>query len=562
MGVTMHAPLDALAEEALTRSFAADPLSANVVGARDFDQELPNLSEAFEERRRAELDDIERRAARIDPAELDAEDWVTHATLLFQTRAQRRALDARKVEFAVTPTLGGVHTRILQLVPKVTLAEPQHAGAYLQRCTRVGHYLQQASQRHRQGVARARTPSARGVIGVIDQVDRYLATPLDRDPLLWPAAPTGWRGADVWRDELMGVLDSVVRPAMARYRDHLRDEVLDHARPDERSGLCCLLDGGEVYAQAIQEHTTTALDAEEIHQLGLDLVTALADEYRALGGTTLGLQEPDDIFDRLRNDPALRFQTGGQVRRAAQEALARAEATAPAWFGRLPRGGCVVGEIPQVEAPEAPIAYYLPPELGGPRPGRYWVNTSQPQTRTRFECEALAFHESVPGHHLQCALAQELDLPRFRRLTLLTAYVEGWGLYAERLADEMGLYSSDLTRLGMLSMDSLRAGRLVVDTGLHAKGWSRQQAVDFLRRNSPQAHNNIDNEVDRYIAWPGQAVAYMIGRLEIERLRDRARMRLGDRFDLPGFHDAVLGHGAVPLGVLQEIIDRWIDSHR
>ena len=211
-----------------------------------------------------------------------------------------------------------------------------------------------------------------------------------------------------------------------------------------------------------------------------------------------------------------------------------------------------------VGAEDSTIAYYLAPAIDGSRPGTYFVNTTEPTTRTRFESEALAFHESIPGHHLQIAIAQELEgIPEFRKHAFMTAYVEGWGLYTERLSDEMGLYTDDTTRLGILSFDSWRAGRLVVDTGLHALGWSRQEAIDFLVANSPLALNNIANEVDRYIAMPGQALAYKLGQREIMRLRDEAQQTMGDRFDIKGFHDTVLGSGPVALGILGDLIRKW-----
>ncbi len=556
----MHPELNALADEAFGKYLTANPFEATLLGFRDFDHNVPDLSEEFEDRRRDELDDMLRRAASINTEQLDLEDRVTHGTLLFEIRSQLQALGDRFIEFGISPTIAGTHVQVLQLVPKASLVQASHASAYIERCSKLGRFLDQAADRHRQGVSRGRTPPVRAVAGAIDQIERYLATPSDDDPLLSPELPRGWDAVATWREELSAVLRRVVRPAMARYRDRIRGDVLPRARPDERSGVGWLPDGVEVYTHAIERHTTTALGAEEIHQLGQDLVAALGEEYRQIAPDVLETSDLDTIFHRLRSDPALRFQRRDQVREAAERALTRAARAAPTWFGRLPQTACAVREIPDVEAPEGTIAYYFPPASDGSRPGIYWVNTYQPETRTRFECEALAFHESVPGHHLQCALAQELDLPPFRRFSFINAYVEGWGLYAERLADEMGLYSSDLSRLGMLSMDSLRAGRLVVDTGLHARGWSRQQAVDFLRNNSPQAVNNIDNEVDRYIAWPGQALGYMVGRLELEKLRDHARMRLGGRFDVRTFHDAVLGHGAVPLGVLAEIVDDWIAS--
>jgi uncharacterized protein (DUF885 family) len=211
------------------------------------------------------------------------------------------------------------------------------------------------------------------------------------------------------------------------------------------------------------------------------------------------------------------------------------------------------------EAPHSTIAYYRHPSPDGKRPGTYMINTYLPETRPRYEAEALAFHESVPGHHLQIAVAQELTgIPEFRKHQGVTAFVEGWGLYAERLADEMGLYTSDVDRIGMLSFDAWRACRLVVDTGLHAEGWTRQQAIDYMTDNSILAENNIENEVDRYITWPGQALAYKLGQMEILRLRDEAKAKLGTRFDIKAFHDAVLGNGAVALPVLRRQVEAYI----
>jgi uncharacterized protein (DUF885 family) len=214
------------------------------------------------------------------------------------------------------------------------------------------------------------------------------------------------------------------------------------------------------------------------------------------------------------------------------------------------------------EAPNSTIAYYREPSADGSRPGYYMINTYQPETRPRYEAEALAFHESIPGHHLQIAIAQELSgVPEFRKHVGTTAFVEGWALYTERLADEMGLYSSDVDRIGMLSYDAWRACRLVVDTGLHSMGWSRQQAIDYMTENSVLAENNIANEVDRYLALPGQALAYKLGQLEILRLRDRARDALGSAFDIRSFHDVVLGQGAVGLRTLASVVEAWIGDH-
>jgi uncharacterized protein (DUF885 family) len=207
------------------------------------------------------------------------------------------------------------------------------------------------------------------------------------------------------------------------------------------------------------------------------------------------------------------------------------------------------------EEKHSTIAYYRPPAADGSRPGRYYINTSAPETRPRYEAEALAYHEAVPGHHLQIAIAQELKgIPEFRKNSGVTAFIEGWGLYSERLADEMGLYSSDLDRIGILSYDAWRACRLVVDTGMHAMGWTREQAINYMVENTALAENNIVNEVDRYITWPGQALAYKTGQLEMIRLRQEAEKRLGSKFKIRKFHDVLLGNGAVPLEALRQVM--------
>ncbi len=387
--------------------------------------------------------------------------------------------------------------------------------------------------------------------------------PVEDDPFLRIGLPDGMDDAakERWSEDMARQVREVVRPALARYRDYVRDAVLPVARPGDKAGLCWLPDGDEVYAHQTRRYTSLHIDPDAVHRLGLDEIAALEEEYAELGGRVLGTTAIAEIYDRLRDDPALRFETADQVREAAETALARANEAVPDWFGRLPKAPCVVQPIPDIGAADAPLAYYLPPAQDGSRPGVFFINLTEPETRTRYESEALAFHEAVPGHHLQLTISQELeDLPMVRRYGLQTAYVEGWGLYTERLADEMGLYSGDLARLGILSFDSWRAGRLVVDTGLHAKGWSRRQAIDYLTANSPQAPNNIVNEVDRYIGYAGQALAYKLGQREIFRLREEARRKLGAGFDVTAFHDTVLGSGALPLRVLADVIERWAEQ--
>jgi uncharacterized protein (DUF885 family) len=414
----------------------------------------------------------------------------------------------------------------------------------------IGTSFADLAERHREGAARGRTPAEFAVSGTIAQIDELLAVPLADDP--WLAAVPVPDDIDVegWRLKMMAALETSVRPGLTAYRDVLRDEVLPSARPDDRCGLSWLDGGDEAYARALRYFTTTGLTAQEIHDIGLEQVTSLAEEYRRLGPAVVGTSDLAEIFEALRTDPALHFTHGDELVEASKVALTRAEAAMADWFEVLPKAKC------GVEGTTAGAkGYYFPPAADGSRGGTFFVNVTDPSAWGTFELEAFAFHEGVPGHHLQLTIASELEgIPEFRKHGENAAYAEGWGLYTERLADEMGLYSSDLDRIGMLSADSLRATRLVVDTGLHALGWGRQQAIDYMVANSPLTEPIVRAEIDRYVIHGGQATSYMIGRLEIQRMRREAEARQGDVFDIKKFHSAVLDSGGLPLDVLDEVV--------
>lgn len=551
-----------LAQRYWDLSIGSSPLWANLLADHRFDDQVEDHTEEGQARLAADITAVADEAEDIDAAGLTRDDRTTREVLLFEARNAVDRLQGRHDEFAVDPHRG-LHVAYLSTVPQMQATEPEHADAFIAKYDKMGRVFDAAVQRLQAGIRNGRTPPAVSVQRSLRQLDDYLDSPIGSDPFLQVQPPSMFTSDQVvrWRDQLADRVYRVIRPAYERYRHALRGEVAAAARPQEESGVGWLPDGEELYAAAIRTYTSLPLTADEIHCIGKDDITRLEDEYRQLGSAVLTASNVADMYTELRDHPELRFSTAGEVKAAAEGSLARAETAAPHWFGRLPQAPCVVEPIPAVMAPEATIAYYLPPAADGSRPGTYFINLYQPETRTRFEAEALAFHESVPGHHLQLAIAQEMErLPEFRKHALVTVYVEGWGLYTERLADEMALYSSDTARLGMLSFDSWRACRLVVDTGLHAKGWSRQQAIDYMRDNSPQALNNIENEVDRYIGWPGQALAYKIGQREIFRLRENARRRMGRRFDVKAFHDTVLQPGPVPLQVLGELVDEWVRS--
>jgi len=421
----------------------------------------------------------------------------------------------------------------------------------------------------RNGAKKGLFASAESVRRTIALVDGQLAAPTEKWPLYEPAtaAHPDWSAAD--RAELeravRQVVEEEVRPAFTRFRATLADEILPRARGPEKVGVGHLPQGQACYKARIAEHTGLPLGAAELHKLGMSEITRINREMVDLGRKLFGASggRLPSLVVKLRTDRSLYFRSADEIVRAAGTSLAAAKSRIPDFFGRLPKADCVVAPIPDYEAPFTTVAYYREPHFDGSKPGEYFINIYKPEVRPRFEMQVLTFHESIPGHHLQIALGQEQPaLPAFRRFLGSTAFVEGWGLYSERLADEMKLYSGDLDRMGMLSYDAWRASRLVVDTGIHAMGWTRERAEQFMRAHTALTEENIRNEVDRYIGWPGQAVAYKVGQLEIWRLRHEAEKSLGAAFDVREFHDRVLENGAVTLPVLGEAIARWIKQKK
>jgi uncharacterized protein (DUF885 family) len=554
-----HAELARLSADFFQVQHSTDPFTATLLGVTGFDDRLPDPSRAGGAAGAARIAEIEERLGRIDASALGEADQINHAVLGTLARGARSDLEHGLWEAnASAASYVSPQAMAFQSVHTASLADPDSVDGYLRRLAGLGGYFDAIAQRYRKAKRDGRLPTAVGVRQAIDQLTGHLAAGIEVDALMHPALPAG-----AARARAAGVIEAQVRPAMRRLLTTLCEELLPVARPDDRVGIRFVPGGEEGYRAAVRRHTTTELTPEEIHQLGLDCLDALAQEWAELGGRALGSTDVAETMRRLREDPALRFDRTEEIVAMVGAALHRAEEARADWFPAYDIPQCDIEEINPIEAGYAPLAYYRPPAAGGARPGAHCVLTADPRRRFTYEYEALAFHESVPGHHLQIASAQTLTgLPEYRRYLdgEVGAYVEGWGLYSERLADEMGLYTSDVARLGMLSFDALRACRLVVDTGMHHFGWSRARAVDFMWRHTATTEANVANEIDRYIAWPGQALGYMVGRREIGRLRAWAQRRLGARFDIRAFHGTVLGNGAVPLGVLQQIVLRWIDT--
>lgn len=551
--------LAALLDEHWDAYLESSPVTATQLGDHRFDDQLddnsPQARAAWDARRASWL----ARAAAIQPA--NPEDQLS-LRLFVDDQATAAAVD----HDCDLPTWS-VSARDNALIMVNGLAEShpienaEDAANFLARARALPGYVDQATANLTIGLAKGKVANAASVRIVIDQVSGEIAKP----PADWGLRTAGAALPDGERAHFQAALDEVIRaeiaPALERYVALLRTEILPVARPVDREGVGALPGGDRCYAALVRRHTSLDKTPEEIHATGLAELERIHKEMRKLGKKLFGTRDLATIFARLRSDPALHFTTSDEVEAKASEALARAKAAIPRFFGRLPRADCVVARIPAHEAPYTTIAYYWPSVPGGEKPGQYFINTYAPETRPTYEAEALAWHESIPGHHLQIAIAQELpEMPAFRKNAYVTAYSEGWALYTERLADEMGLYSGDLDRMGMLSFDTWRASRLVVDTGMHAMGWTREQAVHFMLANTALAENNIRNEVDRYLTDPGQALAYKLGQLEILRLRKDAEKRLGKRFDLKAFHDVVLDGGPMTLAALDQRVEDWIKA--
>jgi uncharacterized protein (DUF885 family) len=549
-----------LSDEFFEVVHTTDPFNATQLGVLGFDALVPDPSRDGSARGARRLAAIETGLEAIDVGLLGEEDRTNHAVLASLAWGARSDLEHGLWEGnASAGSYVSPQAMVFLSVPAALIDDAEAAGAYLARLRGLAGYFDAVTGRYREASRDGRVPTQVGVHQAVEQLEGHLGKDITADTLVSVSLPDGVDRTAI-RREAAGVVEAEIRPAMRRLLACLQQELLPVARGDDEVGIRFIPGGAEGYRAAVRRHTTTEFSPEQIHQMGLDCLAELEAEWAELGGRVLQTSDVASVRGRLREDPALRFTSSAQIVRMVTDALRRAEEARDAWVPPFEIPDCVIEEIDPVEAGNAPLAYYRPPAAGGLRPGAHCVLTSEPERRFVYEYEALAFHESTPGHHLQIASAQTLTgLPAYRRFldAEVCSYIEGWGLYCERLADEMGLYTSDVQRLGMLSFDALRACRLVVDTGMHHLGWSRSQAVDFMWQHTATTEANVNNEIDRYIAWPGQALAYMVGRREIRRLREAAEYQLGARFDIRAFHQAVLGSGAVPLGVLDQLVTRW-----
>src|SRR4051812_7709464 len=422
----------------------------------------------------------------------------------------------------------------------------------LARWSRLPQYVDTEIANLREGLKAGYSAPQGNVRIVIDQMNTLIATPTTESPFDSPSV----------RDkapEFVKQFDLLVReqivPAFKRYRDFLDREYLPAAR--EAIAVSANPNGSACYDAAVRYHSSLPTPAREVQATGLREVERLDAEMKAVGERSFGTGDVPKLLQRARTDKAFLFKSPDELIARSQAALGRAKERIHDWFGLLPKADVVIQRYPKFREKNGPNEYN-PPAEDGSRPAVFFINAYEAEKKSRVEAESTAFHETIPGHHLQCAIALERkDIHPIGRYLGNSGYMEGWALYSERLADEMKLFSGDLDRLGMLSSQALRAARLVVDSGIHTLGWSRQQAIDFMLAHTAEDPADVASEVDRYIIYPGQATAYMLGKLEISKAREEAEQSMGARFDIKQFHDRVLEDGSVPVSFLHEKIRRW-----
>ena len=545
-----------LADRFHERWLHANPFAATMYGIPGYDDLLPDDSAEGQQAWRAEAAGFLDEAASIGRGELTEADAVTLDCTTQAATQEVTGVDLASDEHTVTAMQYSGPAMFLAAAARTVLMDQAAAEDYLTRVRGSGAWLDQVSERLRDGARSGRLPVAPLAEQAIGWVETILAAP-ENSPVLSPKPPADWARAAAWEDERRSAVADVVQPALARWANTVR-ELLPLARSSEQPGLMWLPDGEADYARAIQVYTTLPLSAEELHQTGLDHVAVL--EARAVElGKGLGLSGRDEVLAAIR-DSAGKIAPEEAVGRALA-AVRRAEEQAHEFFPAPLPPPCDVTPMPDAVALGGAAPHYTPPRLDGGRPGTFWFNTLRPTAGTGWDIDVVAFHEAVPGHHLQLSRLQLLtDLPALQRQRSLPVFSEGWGLYAEQLAEETGLYTDERGLLGAVSNALMRAVRLVVDTGLHAFGWSRERAVRYAVEHVPLPPEFMAAEIDRYIVMPGQALCYLTGQLEIQRLRDDARRRLGPAFSLPDFHAAVLDHGSLPMPTLARSIANWLDD--
>ncbi len=555
------AELNHLHEDFWEFSLTQFPRYATYLGDHRYDDRLEDVSEDSFQKRIAKYGTyLEKLRSLGRPS--SASDRLNYE--LFERRLM---LDIEGAQFRpyLTPVTQqtGPHIDLPQLVTYHPFHTVQDYRNYFSRLTQIPHLVGQAIDNMRKGI-RERITSARITMEeILPQLDAHIVSEPEKSEFYKPASTIPETipadNAKDLREQLAETIMGSVVPAYSSLRNFVQDEYLPAGRNED--GIWSLPDGRDRYSFYIRYYTTTDYSPDQIHELGLQELARIHGEMLEIMKRANFNGMLQDYTASLRDDTSMYYETGDLLLAGFKDILKVMDGKLPLLFGRLPHAQYGFREIEAYRAEAAPDAYYYRPPADGSRPGYFYVNTYKPETRPKYTMEALAYHEAVPGHHLQLAIQQELThLPKFRRFGGYTAFIEGWALYSERLPKEVGLYKELASDFGRLTFDALRAARLVVDTGIHYKHWTRDKAVRFMEENTALSKQTIVSEVDRYIAWPGQALAYKIGQLKISELRARAESQLQHEFDLRTFHDEILCDGAISLDVLERKMEKWIEK--
>ena len=554
-----------LSNDFFQNSLDASPTSAIMRGHKAYFDKIEELTEEQFEIDSKNVDDYLKRLREIELNSLSDRERVTYGMLEFALGSNKDSLLDKGWEFSAG--VAGFTGFLIDYNQQMFIPDMESADLLLKRLELYKRLFNQIAYVQKTGLENNRVATERNLLRTIDQLENYLETTLENDPLLLVNFSPDISDGDIsnWKEKAKVIIESNIRPSVLSYLEQLRTEHLPQGRPDDKSGIIWIEGGEDVYLRSLRKYTghkdTTV---KEVHEIGMTEIVRLKKEFFEVGKNVFSeVDSPEDVIHKMQTDPAMRYESKEQMLQLAVDTIERAYKPLAEWFTVFPKSPCKVLPVPAAAEQHAPPAYYYPPLPDGSRDGTYFLNTYKAETKSIFEAESVAFHEAIPGHHLDRTIAVELqDVPDFQRYVASTAFVEGWGLYSEQLANEMGLYSNDVQQLGRLGNDAWRACRLVLDTGMHGMGWSRDKAIKFFKANSPIEAINAEIETDRYIAWPGQACSYKMGQLKIEELRRKAENELGNKFDIRHFHDEVLCDGGITLPILENKINTFIAKHQ
>jgi uncharacterized protein (DUF885 family) len=555
--------LSALLAENWEYTLSTNPVFASILGDKRWNDQVDDFSQEFIDRDLKETQKFLVRFEAIDTAGFPEQEALNKALMVRDLQMKMEGARFKGWEMPVAQN-NGIHIDLPQLVSVLSFQSVKDYEDYIARLKAWPVLFDQTVLQMRKGMAEGLMPPRFLLEKVVDQANGIATQAPEKSPFAHPFFdfPKDLPEADQKRlreQGLAAIRDSML-PAYARFTTFVRDQYAPKGRTEP--GVWALPDGNAYYAFRVKESTTTGLAPEEIHQLGLAQVKEIEDRMTAVANQ-LGYKDRKSFNAAIAQDPKLHGHSRQEILDLYRKYIDQMSPKLPELFGRLPKAKLEVMPVEEFREKEASAASYVQGTPDGSRPGHVMINTSDFEKRNLWDIETTAYHEGVPGHHMQIAIAQELlELPPFRQHEYYTAYTEGWALYSERLGKELGFFQDPYNYYGHLGDDMLRAIRLVVDTGLHYKHWTRQQVVDYFHEHSSEDEPDLQSETDRYIAWPGQALGYKIGQLQILKLRQYAKDQLGERSDIRGFHDQVLGAGALPMDVLSDRIHQWVAEQK